>query len=127
MLTNAFATTILPVVDLERARRFYTDTLGLRPAGTVPGGGLELSAGGGSRIELSPRATPTKAEHTVLTFEVPDVEEEVRTLERRGVRFDDYDLPGLKTKEHIATLDGKKSAWFHDPDGNILCLHERAH
>jgi hypothetical protein len=55
---------------------------------------------------------------------VDDITAEVRDLESRGVAFEDYDLPGLHTVEHICVLGAEKAAWFKDPDGNILCIHE---
>jgi catechol 2,3-dioxygenase-like lactoylglutathione lyase family enzyme len=125
MLGNAHITTILPVIDLDRARRFYGDTLGLAPAETSTVGGAVFRSGDGTDLELLPRPARTKAEHTALTFEVDDVVLEVGELETRGVKFEDYDLPGLKTEGHIAVLEGELAAWFKDPDGNILCLHQR--
>ena len=56
---------------------------------------------------------------------VEDVAAEVRGLEARGVRFQDYDLPGLKTVDHVCELGSERAAGFADPDGNMLCLHER--
>ena len=123
MLTNAHMTTILPVVDLDRACHFYGDTLGLEPAGASVEGGALFQTGDGSELELLPRPTPSKAEHTALTFEVDDVDSEVEELAAKGVSFEDYDLPGFKTEGHIAALGDERAAWFKDPDGNILCLH----
>ena len=61
---------------------------------------------------------------TQVSFEVPDVEAAVRELEGRGVRFEDYDLPGLRTVDHVLTADGMRAAWFTDSEGNVLCLHQ---
>lgn len=77
------------------------------------------------KLELLRRDKPTKAEHTALTFEVDDIDREVAELEGRGVRFEDYDLPGLRTERHIAKMDGERAAWFKDTEGNILCIHQR--
>jgi catechol 2,3-dioxygenase-like lactoylglutathione lyase family enzyme len=127
MLTNKPLMPILPVVDLERARAFYEVKLGLVPAtDSFSDAGIIYEAGGGTKLEIDKRDRPTKAEHTVVTFEVEDIEREVGELERRGVRFEDYDLPGLETAHHIARMDGVMAAWFKDPDGNILCLHQRS-
>lgn len=126
MLTNRPVTTILPVTNLERAKKFYTDNLGLRPSNEKPPEkAILFEAGGGAKLELLERDKPARSEHTALSFEVDDVEREVTDLERRGVRFEDYDMPGLKTERHIARMDGEKAAWFKDPDGNILCIHQR--
>jgi catechol 2,3-dioxygenase-like lactoylglutathione lyase family enzyme len=125
MLGNAHITTILPVLNLDRARRFYRDTLGLVATASPTSDGAVFRTGDGTDLELLPRPVPTKAEHTAVTFEVEDVVHEVRELEGRGVKFEDYDLPGLKTEGHIAAMEGELAAWFKDPDGNILCLHQK--
>jgi catechol 2,3-dioxygenase-like lactoylglutathione lyase family enzyme len=127
MLRDTRVVTTLPVVNVERAQRFYAQALGLRERERLASGALIFEAGAGARIELVPRAEPTRAEHTALSFEVDDLEREVGDLEARGVRFEDYDMPGLRTQGHIADLDGERAAWFKDPEGNILCVHERVH
>ena len=71
---------------------------------------------------LDPGATPTG--RTEISFEVSDIAAEIRDLRERGVTFADYDLPGLKTVEHVCVLGSERAAWFEDRDGNILCLHE---
>ena len=121
MLTHHPITTILPVRDVERSHKFYATKLGLDPT-TQTSEGLLFEDG---RIELQRRDDPRPAEHTALSFEVEDVADEVRELESRGVAFDDYDLPGLRTENHVAELGGGKAAWLRDPDGNILCIHQR--
>jgi catechol 2,3-dioxygenase-like lactoylglutathione lyase family enzyme len=123
MLAGSHLTTILPVVDVGRARRFYEEKLGLRGAQEGVAGEVVFESAGG-RIALSPRDQPTKAEHTALSFEVEDIAAEVQDLQRRGVRFEDYDLPGLKTVGHICDLGAERAAWFKDTEGNILCIHE---
>jgi catechol 2,3-dioxygenase-like lactoylglutathione lyase family enzyme len=125
MLSHSPVTTILPVVDPERARRFYEESLGLEEERRLPDGSTVLRAGG-SVLELSRRSQAVPSPYTVASFEVRDLAAEVKELEARGVRFEDYDLPDLKTVGHICVLGSEKAAWFKDPDGNILCLHERA-
>lgn len=124
MLTKTMMTTMLPVSDMARAGRFYTDMLGLHPRATAPDGGMIFDAGNGDAIGLMPAETGAQSKHTVLSFEVADLATEIRDLESRGVRFEDYDLPGLKTVDHIAEMGNEKAAWFCDSEGNILCLHE---
>jgi catechol 2,3-dioxygenase-like lactoylglutathione lyase family enzyme len=124
MLNGATVTTMLPTVDLARARDFYENKLGLTPVGAQPDGKF-LYRCGGTILALFPRGAPTKADHTAVSFEVPDILAEIRALEGRGVIFNDYDLPGLKTVEHVCVLGAEKAAWFNDTEGNILCLHER--
>jgi catechol 2,3-dioxygenase-like lactoylglutathione lyase family enzyme len=123
MLSNSRVTTILPVVDPERARNFYAHALGLKDLGPS-GDGKYLFETASGLIALLPKPEPTKAEHTALSFEVPDVAEAVRELTAKGVPFEDYDFPGLKTVDKVCILGSEKAAWFKDPEGNILCIHE---
>ena len=71
-----------------------------------------------------PAEEGAQSPHTVLTFEVENISEEVKDLEGKGVGFLDYDLPDLKTVDHVASAESEKAAWFTDTEGNILCLHE---
>lgn len=123
MLSDARMTSTLPVVDMDRARRFYEVTLGLPYGGSSPEGAVRFACSGGT-LELYPRSTPTHADHTSLSFEVRDIRRTVDALSERGVRFEDYDLGEIRTEDKIATLGNHKAAWFKDPEGNILCLHQ---
>jgi catechol 2,3-dioxygenase-like lactoylglutathione lyase family enzyme len=122
-LAGTRVTCMLPVKDMARARRFYEGSLGLVPGGLKPDGKFVYSLGG-TEIALFPKPEGTRAEHTALSFRVRDIRGAIRALEARGVEFADYDLPGLKTVEHVCVLGSEKAAWFQDPEGNILCLHE---
>jgi predicted enzyme related to lactoylglutathione lyase len=124
MLTKAMTTTMLPVSDMDRAARFYGDTLGLHQKATGADGSRIFDAGNGDAIGLLPAESGAQSGHTVLTFEVSDLAGEIRELEGRGVHFADYDLPDLKTVDHIAEMGNEKAAWFSDPEGNVLCIHE---
>lgn len=123
MLTHTPMTTILPVVDLARARAFYEQKLGLTRGRAKPDGKYEYPVGNGA-LALFQRGSPTKADHTAVSFAVRDIVAAIRELESRGVVFHDYDLPGLKTVNHVCVLGSEKAAWFSDPEGNILCIHE---
>ncbi|MDH4175589.1 MAG: VOC family protein [Betaproteobacteria bacterium] len=123
MLEGNQVTVMLPVKDMARARRFYEEGLGLTPGGLKPDGKFVYRSGG-TELALFPRPDGTKAEHTAISFKVRDIAKSVRELSARGVQFADYDLPGLKTVEHVCVLGSEKAAWFQDPEGNILCLHE---
>ena len=123
-LASAAMTTILPVRDMARARSFYEDCLGLAPMGARADGKFVYRCGNGALLALFPRAEGTRAEHTAASFEVPDIRAAIAALEARGVRFNDYDLPGFRTAGHVCVLGSEKAAWFDDPDGNILCIHE---
>jgi catechol 2,3-dioxygenase-like lactoylglutathione lyase family enzyme len=123
MLTRAPVMTMLPVKDLERARDFYVSKLGLEAEGIAADGKLVLRAGG-TKLGLIPKPEGTRAEHTAISFEVPDLVGEIRTLKGRGVAFENYDSPGFKTVDHVFVLGNEKCAWFKDTEGNILCLHQ---
>jgi catechol 2,3-dioxygenase-like lactoylglutathione lyase family enzyme len=123
MLTTCPVTTILPVVDVERARTFYSETLGLRDLGST-GDGKRLFETASGTLALLQKPEPTKADHTALSFEVPNVADAVRDLSARGAVFEDYDFPGLKTVNKVCILGSEKAAWFKDTEGNILCVHE---
>ena len=116
-------TCMLPVKDLDRARRFYEQQLGLVPGGLKPDGKFVYHCGG-TELALFPKPEGTQATHTAVSFKVDRIDQAVAELQRRGVRFADYDLPGLKTVEHVCVLGSEKAAWFEDTEGNILCLHE---
>ena|SRR2546423_18312 len=123
MLTHAPVMTMLPVKDVERARAFYVDKLGLEPEGLAADGKFVLRANG-TKLGLIPKPEGTKAEHTALGFEVDDLAAEIKALKARGVAFHDYDFPGFKTLNHMIVLGSDKAAWFSDTEGNILCLHQ---
>ena len=123
MIAKTQVTCMLPVKDLARARRFYESSLQLEPVGVKEDGKFVYRCGG-TEIALFPKPEGTKAEHTALSFAVADIRAEIAELKRRGVTFEDYDLPDFKTVEHVCVLGSEKAAWFRDPEGNILCLHE---
>jgi catechol 2,3-dioxygenase-like lactoylglutathione lyase family enzyme len=125
MINNAQLTAILPVIDVSRATGFYRDRLGLKDLGDEPSGNRVLLTGTGTQIALMPTEEGPLTKHTALSFEVENISDEIRDLEGRGVSFFDYDLPDLKTTDHVCVLGSEKAAWFSDTEGNILCLHER--
>ena len=125
MLTNAKVHPTLPAVDVERAKKFYQETLGLKVLQEDPSPGALLQAGEGSTIYIYQRGA-TKADHTVAGFSVKDVEATVKELKAKGVVFEDVDFLGLKTIEGIVTMtlpSGEfKGAWFKDTEGNTLAV-----
>ncbi len=123
MLAHCPVTTMLPVIDLERARRFYEDKLGLVPGGSKPDGKFVYSVGGAT-LALFPKPEGTKADHTAISFQVPDIASSIRELKKAGVVFEDYDFPDFKTVDHVCVLGAEKAAWFKDSEGNYLCIHE---
>ena len=124
MLTKAPVTTLLPVKDLNRAREFYEKKLGLKPLGLRQDGKFQFAGGTGGVIALFPKPEGTKAEHTAVSFQVKNIEQALKDLKARGLVFEDYDFPGLKTVNHVCVLGAEKAAWFKDTEGNYLCIHE---
>lgn len=122
--------TTIPVVDVQRARRFYRDTLGLEEVDSLTEDGQDnimFRVGDCSRFMLFKRPHRSKAEHTIAGLRVDDLEETMDELEGRGVRFERYDLPNLKTDERgIARMGDWKGAWFKDSEGNILAVGEES-
>ena len=123
-LSSSAVAVMLPVDDVDRAKKFYEEKLGLEYGGLNPEGSAMFALDGGTTLVLLPRPGAPRAESTAMSWAVDDVEKEVKELENRGVVFEDYDLPGLQTKDHIADFAGERAAWFVDPDGNVLCIHE---
>jgi catechol 2,3-dioxygenase-like lactoylglutathione lyase family enzyme len=124
MLGKADATPMIAVTDLDRARKFYEDTLGLKTKDEWGGEGATLKSGE-TLINLyrSEFAGTNKA--TALTFDVDDIDKEVSELKEKGIFFEHYDLPGLAARGDLYVGEkGFKTAWFKDPDGNILSLVE---
>ena len=109
----------LPADDLDRARRFYSQTLGLDPI-EDSATGLTYELGQGSRFLVFPSVGKASGDHTQIAFSTEDIEAAVEELRSRGVQFEEYDLPGLKTVNGLADMDGRRSAWFRDSEGNLL-------
>ncbi len=122
-MCTAQVTVMLPVKDMARVRRFYETQPALNPPGEKPDGKIVYRCGE-TELALFPRPSGTRADHTAVSFKVDDIRAAVTELEARGIAFADYDLPGLKTVEHVCVLGSEKAAWFEHPEGNILCLHE---
>jgi catechol 2,3-dioxygenase-like lactoylglutathione lyase family enzyme len=131
VLSRARAATRLPAQDLERARRFYADVLGLEPVDERPGGLLYRCGGTEFVVFRSTGASP--GTFTQMGFEVDDLEAVVAELRRRGVVFEDVDAPGFRTRDGIAEIEGhypskgargERAAWFRDSEGNLLGIGE---
>ena len=122
MLGKADSTPMIAVSDLDRARNFYEQILGLKAVDHFGEGFVVKSGDTGFTVYRSDFAGTNKA--TALTFEVDDIEDEVRELKEKGIFFEHYDLPGLKQHGDLHVAEGFKTAWFKDPDGNILSLAE---
>jgi predicted enzyme related to lactoylglutathione lyase len=123
-LAKSTVAMMLPVTDADRAKTFYSEKVGLHYTGTNEEGSPMYALGGGATLVLLPRPDSTPSESTAMSFEVADVAAEVQNLESHGVGFEDYDMPDLTTVDHMATMGNDKAAWFKDPDGNVLCVHQ---
>ena len=122
MLGKADATPMIAVKDLDRARTFYEGTLGLQQIDDFGEGFMLKSGDTKVTVYRSEFAGTNKA--TALTFDVDDVQGEVNDLKGKGISFEHYDLPGLERQGDLYVAEGMKTAWFKDPDGNILSLIE---
>jgi catechol 2,3-dioxygenase-like lactoylglutathione lyase family enzyme len=126
-LEHGDVATRLPAQDLERARLFYSEKLGLEPVEERPGGLLYRCGSGVFALFISSGAS--SGNHTQMGWEVTDLRATVDALRARGVIFEEYDLPGLKTVDGIAVVAGnypskggvgELAAWFRDSEGNLL-------
>jgi catechol 2,3-dioxygenase-like lactoylglutathione lyase family enzyme len=122
MLDTALAHPTIFVRDLERARAFY-ENLGLKVTAETSTG-LFMAAGDGTIYPLLYRADATPPSHTVAAFQVDDLPEVVAALRARGLVFEEYDIPSLKTTDGIADMGSYRASWFKDPDGNFVGIHE---
>ena len=125
MISRCKISAVLSSTDLERSREFYEHKLGLTLSPETIPNHLLFEGADGTSVLVYGRPSPNQADHTQLRFWSADVEAEVRELAARGVQFEDFDFPTLKTIDHVATTPGiGKSAWFKDPDGNTLALFQ---
>src|SRR5918995_4079350 len=129
MLEESKVAARIPVQDLHRAKTFYSEKLGLEPSEERPGGLLYRCRSG--EFALFESAGAASGDHTQMAWEVEDIEATVERLRARGVVFEKYDLPGLRTVNGIADVAGnypskggvgEKAAWFRDSEGNLLGL-----
>lgn len=126
-LESGDVATRLPAQDLQRARRYYAEKLGLEPIEERPGG-LRYRCRSGEFALFESAGMPS-GEHTQMAWEVDDLEATVSELRHRGVVFEDFDIAGLRTVDGIAEVTGnypsmggarEKAAWFRDSEGNLL-------
>ncbi len=123
MLTDYPLMAQIPAQDLERAARFYADRLGLKPVDEIEGTAVIYQTGG-TMFALYATQFAGTAEHTLAAWQVDDLEAEMAALRKQGVTFEDYDMPGLKTENGVATMGESRAAWFKDSEGNTLALFE---
>jgi predicted enzyme related to lactoylglutathione lyase len=123
MLRTATIRAYIPASNVSRARKFYEEILGLRPKEEYAGGVIYQCGGGEVFMYSTKNAGTSKASQAF--WQVDDVEAEVAELKSRGVVFEEYDMPGIKMVNSIATGGGAKTAWFKDTEGNILAVSQR--
>ncbi|MFB7051909.1 VOC family protein [Streptomyces vinaceus] len=130
-LARAHVSTRLPARDLDRARRFYAERLGLEPVDERPGGLLYRC--GTTEFVLFTSTGSSPGTFTQMALTVEDIDAVVAELRRRGVTFEDVDAPGFRTEDGIAEIAGnypskgargERAAWFRDSEGNLLGIGE---
>jgi catechol 2,3-dioxygenase-like lactoylglutathione lyase family enzyme len=125
-LRDSRVSTRLPAQDLDRARAFYAECLGLEPVDERPGGLLYRVQSG--EFALFQSTGRPSGEHTQIGFEVDDLDATVAELRARGVVFEEVDVPGLRTRDGIAEIEGnypskgsrERAVWFRDSEGNLI-------
>lgn len=120
-LGEASVHTTLPAQDLDRARAFYWDKLGLEPIEETNGGLLYEMPGGSQFFVFETAGKPT-GEYTQIGFRIDDLDATAAELQARGVEFEEYGIPGLKSVRGIVDLPGRRAAWLKDSEGNLLGL-----
>jgi catechol 2,3-dioxygenase-like lactoylglutathione lyase family enzyme len=125
MLGDKRVATTIPVRDTAEARNFYEGTLGLKFTRELADGSTEYECGGGTSVYTYPtEENAGQSPATLASFEVDDAEATVSEMRNKGITFEEYDMPGLKTEDGVAEVAGSKGGWFKDPDGNILAVFE---
>jgi len=127
MLNSSRVEANIPASDLNRAREFYADKLGLTPSAEFHGMGMRFATADGTAFNIYETEFAGQAGHTIAQWHVDDVAAEVRELKAKGVAFEVYDMPGVEWDGEIASMAGLgRAAWFKDSEGNTMCLDEGA-
>ncbi|HEX3703586.1 MAG TPA: VOC family protein [Vicinamibacterales bacterium] len=124
MLKSAPIVPYIPASDVARARKFYEEKVGMVPKETYAGG-VFYDCGNGSSVFLYQSAGAGTSKASTAFWAVDDVVGEVAALKAKGVVFEEYDMPGIKTVNSVATGGGAKTAWFKDSEGNIMAISQR--
>jgi len=123
MLSAAPIRAYIPASDVPRARKFYEEIVGLQAREEYAGGVIYEC--GGAEVFLYPTGNAGTSKASQAYWQVDDVEAEVAELKRRGVKFEEYSMPGMTMKNSILTRGGAKTAWFKDTEGNTLAVSQR--
>lgn len=125
MLSDSMVTANIPAADLQRAKDFYADKLGLTPMQELFGEVLVYRTAGGTSFQVYRTDYAGQAGHTIAQWHVADIESEVHDLKAKGVTFEVYDMPGVEWDGDIASMgDMGRAAWFRDSEGNIMCVDQ---
>jgi catechol-2,3-dioxygenase len=125
MLKDLDLIAVLPARDMDRAKEFYRSKLGLEPSELLDDENLIYSCGNNTLFLLYQTDNAGTAKNTQMGWASANIEKDVEDLRGRGITFEEYDFPGLKTENGIATTNAGKAAWFTDSEGNILNLFQR--
>ena len=121
MLQNSPFYAYIPAKDVPRARRFYEEKLGFEPKQEAAGGVI-YEFGKDTACFLYPPENAGTSRASQAFWQVDDIEREVAELKRRGVQFEEYDMPGMEVRDSIYSGGGARAAWFKDSEGNILAV-----
>ena len=125
MLNDSRVEANIPASDLERARDFYANKLGLNPVEEFEGVQLTYRTGGGTTFNVYRTESAGQAGHTLAQWHVDDIESQVRDLKAKGVTFEVYpDMPGVQWDGEIAVTERGRAAWFRDSEGNFMCVDQ---
>ena len=124
MLTHSEVHVNIPAADLQRARSFYMDKLGLTPVAEDEQS-VRFATPSGSWFQVYETSTAGTGKHTIAQWDVEDLSAAVAQLTDVGVSFEHYDMPGASWDGNIADVGGQRVAWFNDSEGNVMCLDER--
>jgi len=125
MLKDSALMAVLPAKDISRAKDFYREKLDLEPSESMEEYSVLYRCGNGTSFLLYQTDNAGTAKNTQMGWETDNIERDMEELRGRGVVFEDYDQPGLKTENGLATDSWGKSAWFLDSEGNILNIAQR--
>jgi predicted enzyme related to lactoylglutathione lyase len=125
MLSDAPIGAMIPATDVGRAKRFYSETLGLKISAEMGEEGVLFESAGGTSFFVYQTPSGGQAAHTLASWQVADLAAEMADLRGRGVSFEEYDMPGIKTVDGLADMGAVRGAWFKDSEGNILGVMEQ--
>lgn len=126
MLKDLDIMAVLPATDMSRARDFYQNVLGLDSPDTMNEENLLYHSGDGTAFLLYKTDNAGSAQNTQMGWSTEDIDADVAALRDRGVVFEEYDFPGVRTQDGVAVMPVGRAAWFKDSEGNILNLFQRS-